>query len=104
MTTFARLVDGVALDCQILATATELAARFHPEWLAKHPFVVVPDGTIHGAVDNGNGTFTNPVLPEPVAPPAPAPDPIAVLTEKIDQLTSALAVAVPATAQILADK
>lgn len=68
MTTFARIVGGFALDCQIAATATELAARFHPEWLAKNPFIVVPDGTLHGALDNGNGTFSNPLPPVPVVP------------------------------------
>lgn len=60
MTTFARVAGGYALDCQIAATATDLAARFNPEWLSANPFVIVPDGTLHGAVDNGNGTFTNP--------------------------------------------
>ena len=66
MTTYARLVNGHALDCQTAASATELAARFHPSWLAANPFTVVPDGTVHGARDNGNGTFTNPAPPAPV--------------------------------------
>lgn len=60
MTTYARLVGGVALDCQVAGSTTELAARFHPAWLADNSFTVVPDGTTHGAKDNGNGTFTNP--------------------------------------------
>ena len=69
MTTFARLVRGIALDCRVQASATELAACFHPDWLAANPFTVVPDGTLHGAKDNGNGTFTNPVPPPvPVTP------------------------------------
>lgn len=59
MTTFARIVGGFAIDCRVQASATELAACFHPDWLAKNPFVQVPDGTLHGAKDNGNGTFTN---------------------------------------------
>lgn len=70
MTTYARIVAGFALDCQTAASVAELAARFHPEWLANNPFSVVPDGTIHGAKDNGNGTFTNPPLPQP---PQPSP-------------------------------
>jgi len=65
MTTYARIVSGYALDCQVAATATELSARFHPDWLTANPFTVVPDGTIHGAKDNGDGTFTNPT---PVIP------------------------------------
>lgn len=72
MTTFARIVDGYALDCHVAASAAELAARFHPEWLARNPFIVVPDGTLHGAKDNGNGTFSNP--PAPVSFPAAALD------------------------------
>ncbi len=66
MTTFARIVQGFAIDCRVHASATELAACFHPDWLAANPFVVVPDGTIHGAKDNGNGTFSNPIIPPPV--------------------------------------
>ncbi len=70
MTTFARLADGYALDCQHADTATQLAARFHPDWLAAHPFIQVPDGTLHGARDNGNGTFTNPIVVPPPLPDA----------------------------------
>lgn len=69
MTTYARIQSGFAVDVQIAATATELAARFHPEWFAANPFTVVPDGTLHGARDNGNGTFTNPLPPPVVAIP-----------------------------------
>lgn len=69
MTTFARSVGGFAVDIQIAASATELQGRFHPDWLAKNPFIVVPDGTLHGAIDNGNGTFTN--VPPQVKPPEP---------------------------------
>lgn len=70
MTTFARLVNGYALDCRVHASATEMTACFHPDWLAANPFTVVPDGTIHGAKDNGNGTFTNPPAP-PIDVPKP---------------------------------
>ncbi len=61
MTTFARVLGGYALDCLTASDASGLAARFHPDWLAAHPFVIVPDGTKHGAADNGDGTFTNPI-------------------------------------------
>lgn len=64
MTTFARLINGVALDCQI-GTVSDLATRFHPVWLSKNPFTEVPDGTLHGAKDNGDGTFSNPVIVQP---------------------------------------
>lgn len=71
MTTFARLVNGSALDCRVQASAAELAACFHPAWLAANPFSVVPDGTVHGAKDNGDGTFTN---PPPSIDPAALPN------------------------------
>ncbi len=71
MTTFARLVNGYALDCQVAATATDLATRFNADWLARNPFSVVPDGTLHGAVINADGTFGNPIPP---APPVPQPN------------------------------
>lgn len=63
MTTYARIVSGLAVDVRVHATATELEACFTAAWLAAHPFTVVPDGTIHGAKDNGNGTFSNPTPP-----------------------------------------
>lgn len=69
MTTFARVTNNVALDCQIAATATELAARFHPDWLAANPLVMVPDLDIggkpiaHGAVTSDGGvSFRNPAV------------------------------------------
>lgn len=68
MVTFARVINSVAVDVQVASSATDLAARFHPDWLAAHPFVVVPDGTTHGAHDNGNGTFSN------IPTPAPTPN------------------------------
>lgn len=62
MTTFARIVDGIALDCQHADSEIQLSARFHPEWLATHPFIIVPDGTCHGARANGDGSYTNPIM------------------------------------------
>lgn len=69
MTTYARLVDGFALDCQVAECTADLSGRYHPEWFSRQSFVVVPDGTIHGAENNGDGTFTNPSLTlENIAP------------------------------------
>lgn len=44
---------------------------FTEEWIldeanAGHPFSQVPDGTKHGAIDNGDGTFTNPPDPSTI--------------------------------------
>lgn len=75
MKTFARVVDGVALDCQVAADSAELATRFHPEWLAKNPFTLVPDWTLHGATSDGHGGWINPVQldtsPKPNTPNNP---------------------------------
>jgi len=65
MITYARIVDGYAVDVTI--TPPELNEQFNPDWLKNHPFIQVPNGTQHGAVDNGDGTYTNP-------PPRPTPD------------------------------
>lgn len=68
MSIFARIVDGSALDIQIVATINEAESRFHKDlvstWnLNNQGFIEVPDGTKHNAKDNGDGTFTNPVEP-----------------------------------------
>lgn len=67
MTTYAHIVDGHTTN--VVVTPPDLSLRFHPDWLAANPFVVVPDGTLHGARDNGDGTFSNPPAPAPPAPP-----------------------------------
>lgn len=64
MTTYARIVHNKTVD--VCVTPPALEERFHPEWLAKQAFVVVPDGTLNGATDNGDGTFKNPPPPVPV--------------------------------------
>lgn len=102
MSTFARVVDGFALDIQIAATVTELASRFHPNWLAANPFIVVPDGTLHGATDNGDGTFTNHVRLNPIQDQPPATDPIADLRAQLQIVTDALAALSPAAAEVIA--
>lgn len=65
MTTYAHIIDGFAVD--VVVTPPELKDRYHPDWLARNPFNVVPDTDIHGellrsgAIYNGDGTFINPV-------------------------------------------
>jgi len=67
MTTNARIVDGYAVNV-VTSPPSEL---FHPDWLAKNPFEIVPDGTVSNAVSNGDGTFTNPAPPPPPQPNNP---------------------------------
>lgn len=69
MTTYARIVEGRAVD--VVVTPPLLEERFHPDWLAQQSFIVVPDGTENGAKDNGDGTFTNPPPPPPPGPNNP---------------------------------
>ena len=61
MATFARIVDGAAVD----VTTINPSAIFHPEIAAQ--FIVVPDGTETGAT-YADGIWTNPPPPEPAAP------------------------------------
>lgn len=61
MTTYAQVHSGIAHN--VIPRAPEEC--FPASWIEKEtdagrPFSVVPDGTKHGARDNGNGTFTNP--------------------------------------------
>lgn len=100
MSTYARIVDGFALDCQVASDIAELATRFNPDWLATHTFSMVPDGTVHGAYDNGDGTFTNPSAPPDPDPVQPQPT-ISDLQQQIAALTNAVAIAVPAAAAAL---
>lgn len=61
---FARIVNGLAVDVFEVHGSGGLAACAHPDWIevrgGVNSWVVVPDGTQHGALDNGDGTFTNP--------------------------------------------
>lgn len=72
MTTYARLVDGFALDVQSAASANDLAARYHADWLAKNQFSVVPDDTLHGrsyTLSSDQVTIiwgSNPTVPAPI--------------------------------------
>lgn len=58
MTTYARIVDDRAVD--VVVSPPSLEERFNAEWLSRQVFVVVPDGTVSGAKDNHDGTFSNP--------------------------------------------
>lgn len=66
MTTWAQVIGGVVHN----PVTDDPANCFTAEWLAANPpFIEVPDGTLHGATDNGNGTYTNPVVVTPDPPP-----------------------------------
>lgn len=57
-------------------------------------FFVVPDDAVHGALDNGDGTYTNPVSPpvvEPTAPEVIQPSK-ADLLAKVQELINAISV------------
>ncbi len=60
MTLFAHVETGKALDVQPNTSAAEYRARYTVEVTAGWDVVQVPNGTEHGAVDNHDGTFTNP--------------------------------------------
>ncbi len=68
MTTYARIVDGLAID--VVVTPPTLAERFNPEWLAKQTFYIAPDGTLSGrpATVNPDDSVTWGANPEPAAP------------------------------------
>ena len=65
MTTFAHTETGKALDPHQNDIEAKYRARFNPALIANWSIVQVPDGTLHGATDNGDGTYTNPVKPPP---------------------------------------
>lgn len=63
--TWAQIIDGLAVN----VVTTDPKECFAEEWLESHPpFIIVPDGTLHGAKDNGDGSFTNPSGVIPTAP------------------------------------
>lgn len=69
MNTFARLVDGLAVD--VVTTPPSLEKRFAPEWLAQRTFYDAPADTLPGraGVLNQDGSVTwgaNPVQPPTV--------------------------------------
>jgi hypothetical protein len=60
---YAHTETGRALDPQFDSDAGKYAARFTAEVIENWSIVQVPDDTLHGALDNGDGTFTNPQPP-----------------------------------------
>lgn len=71
MARFAHVFQNIVYDPQDNATLADYKNRFGDltqQW-ASHVFKQVADDTVQGAVDNGNGTFTNPVAPtKPTVP------------------------------------
>lgn len=76
MATFAHLAPGSTevLDPRV----SESVETYKESWgvvaettWAEHTFKQVADGTVHGAKDNGDGTYTNPTVPEPTPTPKP---------------------------------
>jgi hypothetical protein len=69
MALFAHIEAGFALDPQFNQTADEYKGRFGDAVTAGWAVVVVPDGTQHGAKDNGDGTYANsPATPVVLSP------------------------------------
>lgn len=68
MPLYAHTESGFAHDPQQNASPAEYAARFHASVSGAWQIVQVPDGTLHGAKDNGGGNYTNPTPPVPPAP------------------------------------
>lgn len=69
MSLFAHTETGFALDPQENASADEYRTRFAEGVSQGWTVTEVPSGTQHGAKDNGNGTFTNPVVSTPTPQP-----------------------------------
>lgn len=67
---YAKIIDGVANNPVPAETREEVAKYFNAEWLSRQGGVEawkeVPNGTQHGAKDNGDGTFTNPPGPKTI--------------------------------------
>lgn len=77
MSLFAHVETGAALDPQENKTADEYLKRYAGELTKQWVVKQVPDGTVHGAKDNGDGTYTNP-QPAPTPEPEPLPDTVTV--------------------------
>lgn len=80
MPKFGHIHNGSVLDVHENASLEEYKARFSNEvigWWSSHTFVQLPDTDSegdpikHGAVSNGDGTYTN---PENVPIPEPEPE------------------------------
>lgn len=70
MATFAHFAPSATevLDPRVADTVEDYKASWgalaETTW-SRHTFKQVTDGTVHGAKDNGDGTFTNPTVPTP---------------------------------------
>ncbi len=89
MTTYAEVVDGIAAN----PVPGDPKDYFPEEWLAKNPpFQIVPDGTQHGAKDDGAGGWNNPdgshVAKDGTFTPAQKPQPKPATTKQqiLDQI------------------
>jgi len=74
MTTFAHLAHGSleVLDPRVYDTVEEYKTSFAgaaETTFGDHTFKQVTDGTLHGARDNEDGTYTNPAVVEPIPVP-----------------------------------
>lgn len=66
--TCAHVETGQALDVQPCTTTADYLRRYTPEVTVNWVSTVVPNGTLHNAKLNPDGSYTNPVV---IAPPAP---------------------------------
>ena len=72
MSTFAQVYNGRAHNVVLGADLySALSNTFHPNFIAHElaagrDWTDVPEGTLHNATDNGDGTFTNPPEVSPV--------------------------------------
>lgn len=85
MSAFAHTETGFAVNVIVADDEAAYAARFNPDSMTSQVFadgvwsnvpwkiVHVPDGTIDGAKDNGDGTFS-----APPSPSIPIPQPVAL--------------------------
>lgn len=67
MATFAHIETGAALDPIERESADAYRALFAQSVTQSWTVAEVPDGTQHGAMPNGDGTYTNPANPQPQA-------------------------------------
>ena len=101
-TTCAHTETGQALDPLPCTTIGNYLARFTSQATAGWQVVIVPDGTQHNAVANGDGTYTNPVIMPPPAPqPGPIQTDITTLQNQLSTLQQGLAASSPAAAQAM---
>jgi hypothetical protein len=69
MKTFAHIETGFALDPIERVDEAAYRALFTDEVVSQWTVAEVPTGTLHNAKRNEDGTYTNPVIPDPVLTP-----------------------------------